>query len=355
MNKKKIFIGASIIALLIGGAFSYNYYQNTTQNSIKSYAVGEVQKGTISSVINATGTINPVNYVDVSTNIPGLLEKVLVKENQEVQKGQAIAYIDDSALKANVEAIEAMTNDRRNNYDRDEVLYSAGAISAKEYDAAKASYLASAADLRKAQKNLADATIIAPMSGTIIGTPLRPGQTISQGLSKQMIICTIADLNEMEIFLSVDETDIAKVEKGQKVDFTVDAYANKVFHGKVKSIAKGIKGNMGGFSDGVVYYTVKVEIDSKETKSLLPTMTARASIFGQKKEDILIVPLIAVHNDDNGDYVYLIKDDNPQKAYVKTGLTNETNIEIISGLKLGEKIVVSGDVNYKKELDKIKE
>lgn len=348
MNKRKIFMGAGVLCLLLGASGSYYYYQNTTQNIIKAYTVGEVQKGTIASVINATGTINPVNYVDVATNVPGLLEKVMVKENDEVEKGQVIAYIDDNALRANVDAIEAITNERKNDYERNLILYKKGAISAKEFDSAKANYLASEADLRKARKNLADATIIAPMSGTIIGTPLRPGQTISQGLSSQMIICTIADLKDMEIFLSVDETDISKVKKGQKVDFTVDAYSNKVFHGTVKNISKGNKGNMGGFSNGVVYYTVKVAIDPKETNLLLPTMTARASIFGQRKDGILVVPLIAVHNDDKGDYVYMIKNDNPEKAYVKTGITNETNVEIVEGLKLGEKIVVSGDVNYKK-------
>lgn len=347
MNKRKVLFGVGLACTLLGSILSYNYYQNSIESSVKTYTVGEVQKGTISSVINATGTINPVNYVDVSTNIPGLLEKVMVRENDEVQKDQVIAYIDDSALKANVDAINAMTDERKQNYERAKILFEKGAISQKDFDSAKASFLSSDADLRKAKKNLADATIIAPMSGTIIGTPLRPGQTISQGLSKQMIICTIADLTDMEIFLSVDETDIAKVKNGQEVDFTVDAYSNKTFHGVVKSIAKGSKGNMGGFSDGVVYYTVKVAINPSEISGLLPTMTARALIYGEKRTDILMVPLIAVHNDDNGDYVYIIKDEQPEKAYVKTGLTNESNVEITEGLTEGQKLVVSGDVNYK--------
>lgn len=345
MKNKKWIIGAVIVAVLAGGG--YYYQQGKTDTAAIHYTVGETTKGNISSVVTATGTINPVHYVDVSTNVTGLLEKVLVSENEIVKKGQVIAYIDDSTLKANLDAVAAVTDNRRAEYERNAQLFKEGAISAQAYDTAKANYLSSEAEYRKAKKNVEEATIVAPMSGTIIGTPLRPGQTISQGLSKQMIICTIANLKEMEIFLSIDETDISKIKQGQRVDFTVDAYANKTFHGTVKSIAKGSKGNMGVLSDKVVYYTVKVAVEPDASAELLPTMTARASIYGTEAKDAILAPLTAVHNDDKGDYVYIIKNTKPEKQYVTTGVTNDSYVQITKGLKNHEKIVVSGAVDYK--------
>ena len=298
-------MAAALAICVIGGGTYYYMHTNTTQTKTQ-YTTGKVEKGTVKTLISATGTINPVNYVDVSTNVAGKLESVLVKENDQVTEGQVIA---------------------RQTYD----------TAVSTYEQAKATYDSAVA-------NLSDATITAPMTGTIIGTPLKAGQTISTGISTQMVIATIADLSNLEIYLTVDETDIGNIRSGSKVDFTVDSQPGKTFTGYVSQIAKGTKGEMGTTSSSVVYYTVKVQIPSDIADKFLPTMTARATIYGDEQKDTLVVPMTAVRTDKQGEYVYVIKNGQPTRTSVSTGLTGDTNIQILNGVSEGDEIVVSGDV-----------
>ena len=196
--------------------------------------------------------------------------------------------------------------------------------------------------------DLSDATITAPMSGTVVGTPLKAGQTISTGISTQMIIATIADLSNLEIYLTVDETDIGNVKNGAKVEFTVDSKPGQTFTGYVSEIARGTKGNMGVTSDSVVYYTVKVSIPADISQNFLPSMTARATILGDDIKNTLVVPLTAVRTDKQGEYVYVIKDGQPVRTTVSTGVTGDTNVQILSGVSEGDEIIVSGDVTSPK-------
>lgn len=342
---KSVKFWVAIVVVIAAVAGGYYYYQQQKAASAKGiYTTGKVERGNVGIIVSATGTINPVNYVDVSTNVAGLLERVLVSENDQVQQGQVIAYIDERSLKAVMEDALATLNKNRADYERYTTLYDQDAVSQQSFDTAKAAYLSAQAAYDRAVSNLSDATITAPMSGTIIGTPLKAGQTISTGLSSQMIIATIADLSNLEIYLAVDETDISSIAVGQNVSFTVDAYTDKTFNGTVKSISRGTKGNMGTTSSTVVYYTVKVQISGNETNELLPTMTARASIHGREAKDALVVPLTAIRSDKAGEYVYKIENGKPVRTTVKTGITGDTSVQITSGLSEGDEIVISGNV-----------
>lgn len=333
-------------AIAIGGG-TYYYTHPSTTNAQQAYTTGKVERGTVKTVITATGTINPVNYVDVSTNVAGKLESVLVKENEQVTAGQVIATIDKRSLQATVDDAKANLVKTQLDRDRYATLLAQHAIAQQTYDDAQAAYEQALATYTRASANLSDATITAPMSGTIIGTPLKAGQTISTGISTQMIIATIADLSKLEIYLTVDETDIGNVKQGAKVTFTVDSKPGKTFTGYVTDIAKGTKGNMGVTSSSVVYYTVKAAIPESEAYNFLPTMTARATIYGDEQKDTLVVPLTAVRTDKQGEYVYVIKNGKPVRTTVSTGITGEDNIQILSGVNEGDEIVVSGDVTTK--------
>lgn len=348
MFKKKSFWIILLVIIALLGAFFY-YNQTKNKDAANKYETGKVERGNIVSMINATGTINPVNYVDVSTNVNGELKSVLVRENEVVQKGQVIAYIDDTNLRDNVASLQAVLNNKRADYERYKQLYENGAVSAQTYENAKTAYLTSQADFNKANKSLSDATIVAPMAGTIVGAPLQPGQTISTGLSSQMIIATIADLSKLEIYLTIDETDIAGIKEGQKVKFTVDAFPGKEFEGTVSAVSRGTKGNLGSVSKSVVFYTVKVAIPEGEGKNLLPSMTARASIFGASVDNALLVPLAAIRSDKKGQFVYVMKDGKPQRQSVDVGITGDNYVEIKKGVEEGQEIVISGDTNNKAE------
>ncbi|MBS6125196.1 MAG: efflux RND transporter periplasmic adaptor subunit, partial [Veillonella sp.] len=289
-----------------------------------------------------------VNYVDVSTNVAGKLEKVLVKENDHVTQGQIIAYIDTRQLQAQVDNAKAALDKARLDMNRYKALIDQNAVAAQTYDDAVTAYEQAQSTYDRVSADLSDATLTAPMSGTVVGTPLKAGQTISTGISTQMIIATIADLSDLEIYLTVDETDIGNVKNGSKVEFTVDSKPGQTFTGYVSEIAKGTKGNMGVTSNSVVYYTVKVSIPADIFSNFLPSMTARATIFGDDIKNTLVVPLTAVRTDKQGEYVYVIKDGQPVRTAVSTGVTGDTNVQILSGVSEGDEIIVSGDVTSPK-------
>ena len=231
---------------------------------------------------------------------------------------------------------------------RYKALIDQNAVAAQTYDDAVTAYEQAQSTYDRVSADLNDATITAPMSGTVVGTPLKAGQTISTGISTQMIIATIADLSDLEIYLTVDETDIGNVKNGSKVEFTVDSKPGQTFTGYVSEIAKGTKGNMGVTSNSVVYYTVKVSIPADISSNFLPSMTARATIFGDGIKNTLVVPLTAVRTDKQGEYVYVIKDGQPVRTAVSTGVTGDTNVQILSGVSEGDEIIVSGDVTSPK-------
>lgn len=343
--KKKTFL-FSVIILLIATLVGWWFLKAGDDKQI-NYTTGRVTRGNITTKIDATGTINPVNYVDVSTNVAGELEKVLVHENEQVEKGQVIAYIKaDKMQDVLLQEKEIMLN-KKARYERSKHLYEQGVIPKQNYDDDRTNYMTAQASYDKALKNLDEATILAPISGTIIGNPLQPGQTINPGLSSQMIIATIADLHDLEIYIAVDETDIGNVHVGEKVTFTVDSQSNKIFDGVVKEVSKGKRGSLGTISNSVVFYTVKVAINKSQVDLLLPGMTARATIFGPTRKDVLLVPLTAIRSDKSGSFVYVMKNGNPEKTKVVMGMTSDSNVEIISGLQENDEIIVSGNIDGK--------
>ena len=147
----------------------------------------------------------------------------------------------------------------------------------------------------------------------------------------------------MKIELLVDETDIGEVAIGQAVSFTVDAYPGRIFHGTVSDISK--KEYSSSSSSSVVYYTVYVSINADESSGLYPSMTARAEIMGRESKDALVIPVTALRSDATGSYVYVKDGNDVTKVYVKTGITTDKEVEIISGLNENDQIVVSGTVS----------
>lgn len=338
----KFWVGILLVLCIAGGGYYY-YSRQQAAKAAGNYTTGTVEKGTISTTIDATGTINPVQYVDISTNVAGILEQVLVTENQQVSAGQVIAYIDSRQLQATADDAKATLDNKQADLERYSTLVNQGAVSQQSYDNALMAYQNAKAAYDRAEVSLSDATITSPMSGTVIGTPLKAGQTISTGLSSQMIIATVANLKDLEIYLTVDETDVGNVKDGQKVTFTVDAYPGKTYTGTVREIAQGTKGNMGTTSSSVVYYTVKVSIPEDQSAGLMPTMTARATIYGTEVKDTLVVPLTAVRTDSQGEYIYVIENGQPVRKSVTTGISGDSTIQILSGVKENDTIVVSGD------------
>ena len=349
MGKKSII--AIIIVILIAAAGGYFWYQKGHQETKESYTLGKVSKDTIALTIDATGTIEPVNSVDLSATASGTLEKVYVKQNEQVTKGQVLATIESKALTSTMKQTQNTLANKESYYTRLNKLYEQGAIAYQDMDNARMDYQNALAAYDKAQADVNDTVITSPMDGVVIGEPMKEGETVSQGLSSQMVIVSVADLSSMRIELLVDETDIGEVAVGEGVEFTVDAYPNRTYHGVVSDISKkqySASSSSSSSSSSVVYYTVYVDINKKELEGLYPSMTARAVIKGRESKDALTVPVTAIRSDSDGSYVYVKDGKDVQKTYVTTGISTDKEIEVLNGLSEGQEIVVSGTVAQEK-------
>lgn len=325
------------LVLVTGVVAGTDYYKKTTKPAI-SYATASVERGDLQSVVSATGTISPVNSVDVSSKITGLIKEVKVAENDQVKAGQVLILLDDTRLRSQVSQAQARLSNAAANYERTKRLMGIGAVSSQQMDAASMDYQVAQASYDDSVSQLEDTVIKAPIDGQVIGKPIPAGQTVAPGISNPMVLMTVADMSKMQISVQVDESDIGKVKVGQKVTFTVDSYINKTFTGKISNVS-----NKASIQQNVVYYPVTVDIDLPEGL-LKPTMTARVSIYVGESKNTLIVPLSAVKQDKGAQYyVQVLKGGKPENVIIKLGLTSDDRAEVLGGLKENDQIVVPGN------------
>ena len=294
-----------------------------------------VERGDVVAVVSATGTISPVNLVDVSSKISGLIEDMKVKVKDLVTVGQVLLSLDDTHLQAQVAQAQAHLDNVAGIYDRNRRLAASGAIAIQALDTSRSDYDVANAAYDDAVSQLNDTIIRAPISGQVIGKPIPAGQAVAPGVSTPMVLLTIADMSKMQIQTQVDESDIGQVKVGQKVTFTVDAYPAKTFSGIVSNVSQ--KANV---VSSVVYYSVLVDVDAAENL-LKPTMTARVSINVAESNNTLMVPLSAVKSNNGEKYVVVVRNGKTQNTPVETGITSEDKVEIVRGLVEGDQVLVS--------------
>lgn len=294
-----------------------------------------VERGDISSVVSATGTITPVNSVNVSSKITGLIRQVHVNENDHVKAGQLLVVLDDTHLQALVSQARARRANSSANFERMRSLASVGAVSRQQLDAARMDYQVADAAYDDAKSQLEDTTIKAPVDGQIIGKPIPAGQTVSPGISTPMVLMTIADMSKMQIETQIDESDIGKVAMGQKANFTVDAYPGKTFTGVVSNISQ-----KAAIQQNVVYYPVIIDVVGSDVELLKPTMTARVSVLIGESKNTLLVPLMVVKDNKGQRFVQVVKNGHTQNVSVTTGLASDDMIEVTSGLTDGDQVIM---------------
>lgn len=292
---KKIII---LLAIIVIAASSFFYLKgNKRAEEGNSYITSTVTKGDVIKEVSASGTINPVNVVDVGTQVSGTIEKTYVDFNDQVEKGQLLAELDKSVLEtelkasnANLKKARATAELAKLELERTEELFKNNYIAKAELDQAKTSHKTAQAELEsakynyeKAETNLDYTIITSPVSGVIISREVDEGQTVAASLQAPELFTIAEDLTKMQIEASVAEADVGIIKKGQEVTFTVDAYADETFTGAVKQIRLNPT-----TESNVVTYTVIINIENKELK-LLPGMTAFISIIIDKREDALQV------------------------------------------------------------------
>ncbi len=315
-----------------------------------------VEKKSIDLIVAAKGKVEALEEVDLAPKTLGRLKEVDVKEGDFVKKGDVVAVLENDEVKAQVEqakanllGTEAELKEAKQNLIRFNALFKRGIISRSELDSAQMKYdLAfsqikkSEADLQYAEALLENTYIRAPFSGKIVRRFLDPGETIT--LEKLLPIVTIADVSKIIVRAEIDETDIRKVKVGQPAVITADAYPREKFKGKVTEISsavgkkKIISDNPAEMVDTKVL-EVKIELDSGQKLNL--GLNVDVTIFVHNKENVLVLPLKAVRDLDGTASVKVKKNGSYEEKEVTTGLYDDENVEITSGLKEGDTVLLS--------------
>lgn len=328
---KKWLIGVVILALIVAGGVAYYHKRNATVVTATTIAMG---RGDIKATVSATGTVQAVNTITVSSRVTGLITEVRVKENDIVKEGQVLLVLDDTAIKAQVAQYQATLANYASVYERSKKLVDVGGMSLQQLELDRTNYLTGKATYDNYVSQLGYYVITSPASGMVVGTPTPAGETIVQGISAAQSLLTIADMSKMEIKALIDETDIGKVKVGQQVTFTVDAQTDKTFTGKVTSISRNAT-----TSSNVVYYPVYIVVDAPEDL-LFPTMTARVILTIGERNNVLVVPLAAIKEENGQKNVEVMVNGKVESMPVTVGLADDESIEILTGLSEGDQIVI---------------
>ena len=348
----KIKAGIAVV-VLAGCAFGgWHYYQG--QQAARQAAAVEttaVTRMDLKSTVSATGTIRPVDSVEVSSKVTARIKSVLVKENDTVTAGQTVALLDGKDYEAKRDQAQYKVTNTRAKYDRVSYLYSIGADTQVDLEDAQLNYDTAVSALSEAQSDMSEMTIQAPMTGVVIGEPKTAGTMAVQGSDNPTVIMRIADLSSKQIMAKVDETDIGNIKVGQDATFTVDTYTGRTFTAHVSNISQTDTGNSwdtsstssssssASSSASVIYYYVTLDVDDPDSE-LLPAMTARVEINTANKPQALVVPISTLKTDANGSYVIVKNPDGSQEnRYVQTGIYSDEYVEILDGLSEGEQVV----------------
>ena len=260
---------------------------------IRTHVVGEY---TVENTVTATGTIEPVETVEVGTQVSGKVEKIYVDFNDVVKKGQLMAELDKQTLnqslsraKASLTSAESQLNYAKLTYERTKQLYEANAATLAAYQEAQNSYTQAQMSKRNAQASydqarvdLAYAEIYSPIDGIVLDRAVEVGQTVAASFSTPTLFTLANDLTKMQVEADVDEADIGQVKVGQRVTFTVDAYMDDVFEGTVNQIR--MKPTT---TSNVVTYTVIIEAPNPDQK-LFPGMTASVTIVTEEQMGLAV-------------------------------------------------------------------
>lgn len=367
MNK---ILKISAVALVIGMG-GWWIWQPVKAES--AYKTQKLNLGEITQKITASGIINPISTVNIGTQVSGTIAEIFVDYNSPVKQGQLLAQIDPALFQATVDQrraaldiakaeVNVVENDivyykkhldrikklNKSQYSADKELESAQ----RDYDNAvvqkglkQAQVSQAAAALQQAEIDLRYTKIVSPVDGIVVSKEVEVGQTVAASFQTPTLFNVAEDLTKMQIEASVVEADIAKVEEGQTVEFSVDSFPDEVFYGIVTQVR-----NNPITTSNVVTYEVIIEIDNRELK-LKPGMTANVEIVTAQKSNVLLAPNKALRfyiTDEKGETkrykdkgLWILKNGKPERVSVSTGVSDDDYTEVSgSGLGKGTEVIV---------------
>ena len=359
---RRILLVMSLMALLFG-----------CKGDGPAYRTEQVSKGDIQQSVTATGTVNAVTTVLVGTQVSGTIKSLYADFNSRVTKGQLIALIDPEMLeaqlaqaKANVEKADATFRDADRTLKRNRELFAKNLIPRSDFDTAETNFDSAKAQLEQAkaafkvaETNLRYTRILSPVDGIVISRNVDIGQTVAASFQTPTLFTIAQDLTKMQIDTNIAESDIGVVKLGQEVDFTVDAYPDITFKGKVWQ-----KRQAPITVQNVVTYDVVIQVDNRDLK-LMPGMTANVSVIIQTKREVLRLTNAATRfrltdrsapagagagagakagsgaSEKKGPAVWVLENGKPKRVAITPGISDGTYTEIVSGdLKEGQQVIV---------------
>ena len=380
MKKTKILI--ILLILGVGGYFVYDKFFKVKDEKVE-FITKKAKKGSFSKKVDATGEIFATELIDVGAQVSGQIKKLYVKLGDQVKKGDMIASIDNSTqqnsidnkeaqlaiYKAQLESAKVALNIAKTQFDRENALFSKNATSKQEFESAKNTYSANSAKIKEleaqikqtnielstAKINLGYTKITAPRDGTVVSVQVEEGQTVNANQTTPTIV-NIADLSHVKMKMQIAEGDITKIKVGTPVEYSILSEPTKKFQTTVSSIDPGLTtlsdGSYGSSSSSkssyssssssssAVYYYAQSIVDNKDG-ILRIGMTTQNELLIANVEDAIIVPSIGIKKDENGTFVYLLKDGKAVKTAVKTGIKDNLDTQIISGINEGDEIITS--------------
>ncbi len=399
--KKPLIIVLSILVVVVGVGYFVSKSKKPTGKLVDT---ATIEKRTVIETVSATGKIQPESEVKISSEVSGEIIFLPIKEGDQVKKGQVIARINPelftsgynrsvaglSNTKANLSQAQAALTEAKANFERNKILFEKNIISKAEWDRFVAAYETAVATkeaayytvqsanatVNEAKESLVRATIYAPTDGTISLLNAELGEKVVG--TQQMAgteIMRIANLNNMEVEVDVNENDIVKISVGDQANIEVDAYLKKEFKGEVTAISNTASNTIS--ADQVTNFKVKVRILRTSYQDLLagkpdnyspfrPGMTATVDIITKKKENVLAVPISSVvvktdtsanPKNDNFDKqakkmecVFVKNGDKAKIKVIKTGIQDDSYLEVLEGLTAGDEIITGPYILVSKEL-----
>ncbi|MGX1958125.1 efflux RND transporter periplasmic adaptor subunit [Serratia proteamaculans] len=370
-----ILAGALLVILALVAVFSL---QSPSQTAA---VTAPARLGDIENAVLATGKLDAIERVNVGAQVSGQVKSLKVKLGDRVTKGQPIADIDDlpqrndlrnaeaalNVAKADLQAKQALLKQAESRFKRQKRMLSDEAGSREDFEAAEATLAATRAELialnarivqaqievDKKKVDLSYTRILAPMDGIVIAVITQQGQTVNANQSAPTIV-KLAQLDVMTIKAQISEADITRVSQGQKAYFTIFSEPDKRYDATLRtvelapesvmkddSISSGSSSSGSGTSNASVYYNALLDVPNPDNR-LRIAMTAQVSLLLGEAKNALLVPIQAVHKTaDNKQQVQVLAGDNRlEMREVKTGITNNVDIQILSGLKAGENVVL---------------
>ena len=391
-TKWKIFIAAGVILIL--AIFVVINIKRSTGPTIK-VQMEKVKRGNITQVISGSGRVQPELKVNISANVSAKIIKLHVKEGDQVKKGQVLVELDRTRYeaaadraKSNLKSAEASSKKASSEYRRFRDLYDKNLCSLAELESAEASLLLAEsnveqarASLKEAEDDLSKTTLISPINGTVTKLNKEEGEIALGSMFQADVIMTVADLSKMEVVSEIDENDVVLVSLGDKAKIEVDAVPDTTFKGRVSEIAHTATTRGMGTQEEVTNFEVKVAIESG-VEQLRPGMSATVDIETEVHQNILHIPIQCVtmrkpkeevkkpqakkiqkrkkeqttdqemedtsseeskegesKKEEMVKVVFVIEEDIAKMVPVETGISNDTDIEIVNGLKENQKVI----------------